>query len=434
MKVSARQASLGTRPENGLLETPQRGKPGQAILNACSPGAWKRVGGIPLAARSLFHLNALGIKRLVLLWDLDYPPQSLEKWRGDLRIEPLQLQNGVPDTLLSMADLPECFLYVDAGHLIDPRLLGALMSASATTLCHMDAADRGKPLVRAGLLSREDLRTWCDRGMSTLAGRAASLLPCDVASFRPEIRGSATPYCLEVVTDKDAVEATRMLIRNQQKQVMDLPAQYVHPPFENALTSILVETPVSPNGVTMIVACVAFAVTWLFWHGYFVLGAILSLVVNVLDGVDGKLARTKLQFSRLGEHEDVIDYFYENSWYVALGVGLNSLTGGARFPWLCAAALILADTADNIFYTLAGKWHGKSIDLFSRFDQHFRRIAGRRNIYAALFVVGFSLGYPLQTFVVVTCWAMITAAIHGVRLHRYGRSPHRLSEEGREPS
>lgn len=415
-------------PNPSLKTSPPLG-----ILNACSPGAWKRVGGIPLIARSLFHLKALGLKRFVLLWDVGHPPQALEPWQGGIQVELRQVKNGLPEVLLSMADLAEHFIYIDAGHLIDPRLLHALLFAPGTTLCRMDATDKEKQVVRAGLFNREDLLLWSSHGIPSLVRRAAPLLPGDIDSFRPEIRGSATPYFLDVVTDRDALEATRMLIRNQQKQVMDLPAQYIHPPFENGLTSILVETRVSPNQVTIIVACVAFVVTWLFWHGYFVLGAFFSLVVNILDGVDGKLARTKLQFSRLGEHEDVIDYFYENSWYVALGVGLSSVTGG-HFPLFCAAALVFADTADNIFYTLAGKWYGRSIDLFSRFDRNFRRIAGRRNIYVTLFIIGFSLGYPLQTLVIVTCWALVTAAIHGVRLRQYDQILKRLPKEEREPS
>jgi 1L-myo-inositol 1-phosphate cytidylyltransferase / CDP-L-myo-inositol myo-inositolphosphotransferase len=403
------------------------------ILNACGPGAWKRVGGIPLVVRSLFHLNALGLKRLVLLWDSDHPPQGLEKWQSSIRIEPMQVREGLPAALLSTANLAEWFVYVDAGHLIDPRLLRALMFAPGTTLCHMNAADQEEQIIRAGLLSKEDLLIWSNQGIPSLLPRAAPLLPDEIDPLRPEIRGPATPYFLEVCTDGDAQSATHLLIRNQQKQVMDLPAQYLHPPFENAITSFLLETHVSPDGVTIIVASVACLVTWLFWHGYFLSGAFLTFVVNILDGVDGKLARTKLQFSWLGKHEDVLDYFYENSWYVALGVGLSSSTGGS-LPLLCAALLVLADTADNIFYTLAGKWHGKSIDLFSRFDREFRRIAGRRNIYAALFIFGFSMGYPLQTFVIVTLWALITATIHGVRLRRYGQALERLPAKGKETS
>jgi 1L-myo-inositol 1-phosphate cytidylyltransferase / CDP-L-myo-inositol myo-inositolphosphotransferase len=417
----------------GHSNTAVKTSPPLGILNGCSAGAWKKVGGIPLLARSLFHLNALGLKRVVLLWDPGHPPQSLEKWQGGIQIELRPVKNDLPAALLSLAELAERFIYVDAGHLIDARLLQALFVAAGTTLCHMDAADMEKPVIRAGLLSKEDLLTWSSQGIPALVRRAAPLLPGDIDPFRPEVRGPATPYFLEVCTDGDAREATQLLIRNQQKQVLDLPAQYIHPPFENALTFLLLKTPVSPNGVTIMVAALAFLVTWLFWHGYFVLGAFLAVVVNIMDGVDGKLARTKLQFSWLGKHEDVIDYFYENSWYIALGVSLGSLTGGA-LPLFCAAAMVLADTADGVFYTLAGKWHGKSIDLFSRFDRNFRRVAGRRNIYGALFILGFSLGYPLQTFVTATFWALVTAAIHGVRLHRHGQSLERLTVEEKGPS
>jgi 1L-myo-inositol 1-phosphate cytidylyltransferase / CDP-L-myo-inositol myo-inositolphosphotransferase len=415
-------------PSNSVKTSPPLG-----ILNACGPGAWKRVGGIPLVARSLFHLNALGLKRLVLLWDQGHPPQGLEKWQGGIRIEHMQVKNGLPAALSSTSNLAERFLYIDASHLIDPRLLEALMSAVSTTLCHMDPEDKEKHVLRAGLLSKQDLLMWSHQGILPLVRRAKSLLPGDIDSFRPEVRGPETPYFLEVLTERDAQEATRLLIRNQQKQVMDLPAQYLHPPFENALTSLLLETPVSPDGVTITVATIAFLITWFFWHGYFLSGALLTFVVDILDGVDGKLARTKLQFSPLGKHEDIIDYFYENSWYVALGVGLNSLSGG-YLPLFCAAVLVFADTADNIFYTLAGKWHGKSIDLFSPFDGNFRRIAGRRSIYGALFILGFSLGYPLQTFVTVTLWALVTATIHGVRLHRYGQLLKKMPPAGKAPS
>jgi len=407
--------------------------PPLGILNACSPGAWKKVGGIPLIARSLFHLSALGLNRVVLLWDVAHPAKSLEKWRGGIRIELKQVTNGLAAALLSIADLAEHFLYIDAGHLVDPRLFQAMLFASRTTLCHMDAADRRKQVIRAGLLRKEDLLVWASQGVPSLVNLAAPLLPGDIDPFRPEIRGPQTPYYLEIRTDSDALEATHLIIRHQQKQVMDFPAQYIHPPFENALTFLLLKTPVSPNRVTFMVAALAFLVTWLFWCHHFVSGAILALVVNILDGVDGKLARTKLQFSRLGKHEDVIDYFYENSWYLALGVSLSSLAG-SYLPLFCAAALVLADTADNVFYTLAGKWYGRSIDVFSRFDRDFRRIAGRRNIYGAMFIVGFPLGYPQQTFVAVTFWALVTATIHGVRLSRYGQVLKRLLVGGKERS
>jgi hypothetical protein len=84
--------------------------------------------------------------------------------------------------------------------------------------------------------------------------------------------------------------------------------------------------------------------------------------------------------------------------------------------------LICSDTTDNIIYTLSNKWYGKTVDFFSPFDRAFRRIAGRRNIYGFMFIIGFSFGYPFQTFAIVAIWAALTASIHGLRLFQYGRA------------
>jgi hypothetical protein len=83
--------------------------------------------------------------------------------------------------------------------------------------------------------------------------------------------------------------------------------------------------------------------------------------------------------------------------------------------------MIAADTADNLWYTLSGAWYGKSIDLFGSFDRRFRLIAGRRNIYCSMFIIGFGVGFPLQTFAMTSIWAAVTAAVHAFRLRRYGR-------------
>ncbi len=154
-------------------------------------------------------------------------------------------------------------------------------------------------------------------------------------------------------------------------------------------------------------------------------------VVEILDGVDGKLARTKLHFTKLGEFEAVIDYVCENGWYVALALGLSRTIPGS-LPAMTAVLLILSDTADNGFYTLAGRRYGKSIDLFTSFDGAFRRIAGRRNIYTFMFLIGFSAGYPMAAFVVAALWGALTAAIHGIRLFQHGKTIPRIFHDRAE--
>jgi phosphatidylglycerophosphate synthase len=396
------------------------------ILNACSSFAWEKVGGITLAARMLYPLEDLGLKKVVMLTKGDKDVSGIRRWSSNIEIQCVQTKGEIPADMASIATLSECFIYLDARHLIDPRLLRALATAVPPTLLAIDKSDQEKQVVRAALLSREELMLWIRQGSLALMRNARFLFPEEVDPSRPEIRGRLKPYFMEIATGEDARKATRLLIRSQQKQVMDLPAQYLHPPLADALTAILLRTPIAPNLVTIATASIAVLISWLFWHGYFVQGALLTFLVDVLDGVDGKLARTKLQYSRVGKYEHILDYLYENAYYVSLGVGLTRLSEG-NLPLVLASLMVAADTVDKIFYTLSEVWYGKSIDLFSAFDGRFRRIAGRRNIYGSMFIIGFAMGFPLRTFAVTSFWAAITATVHGFRLRRYGQAVKRLA-------
>jgi len=403
-------------------------RPRQAVLNACGTGAWEMVGGIPLVARFLHHLNGLGIEEVILLQESGLGSMDLERWRRRMRLRKVKIDGGknIAAAILSTPRLAPRFLYLDGAHLMDPRLMAALSIAPVPTLAHIARDDEANGIVRAGILSIDDIETWAEEGIAALALRSAPLYPEDVDAFSLEIRGVRTPYFMEVRSRDDAQEATRLLIRSQQKFVMDLPAEYIDPFFEDPLTHWLCGTAITPNMVTLAGALVASLIVWLFWHGCFVAGALLMFAVEILDGVDGKLARTKLHFSWFGQHEDVIDYFCETMIYVALGVGLTARYGG-WLPCIMTVLMIVSDTTDNVLSTLAGRWHGKSIDLFGPFDVAFRRIGGRRNIYGAIFIVGFVAGFPLQTFTLAALWAAVTAIVHGIRLLQFGRTSARLS-------
>jgi phosphatidylglycerophosphate synthase len=395
-------------------------EPPLVVLNACHPGAWQRVGGVPLVARTLFHLDQFGIKRAVLLLKTERIPEGLKAWQKNLRIEPVRVTEDIPITLLGLKDPGPSLVYIDAANLMDPRLIRAVTVASESTLAYIDSSDRERQTIRAGFLRREDLQTWLKQGKGNLIRQVRSLLPEDIDPFSPEVRGPVRPYFMEVHSREEARKATSLLVRSQQKHVMDLPAQFIDPPFKNALTRHLCNTFVTPNMVTVAALVVGAIIAWLFWHRYFLAGALTTFLVEVLDGVDGMLARTKLHYSKLGKYEDLLDYFNETSWYIALGVGLRDAHSNPS-PAYVAGLLIFSDTADNIFYTLAVKWFGKTIDLFSPFDATFRRIGGRRNIYSFIFIIGFLLGYPFETLALVAVWATLTASIHGIRLVQYGR-------------
>jgi phosphatidylglycerophosphate synthase len=394
----------------------------QIVVDARAASSWEKVGGVPAAGRIIFHLNGLGATSAVVLIRDGQATASVRRWQGTMTLRIVPERDGANRMLPSVVRRDRDLLFIDAAHLFDPRLLARLFAAGETTLLFRDRADMDGRHIRAAFIKAPDVTPWLEGAPDGPADKAEHLFPGDVDAFQPDIRGELRPYVIPIGSKAEARKATWFLIKSQQKKVMDLPAQYLDPFFENRLTRLLAGTPVTPNMVTVLCALVAVGVAWFFWNGFFIAGAWGTFIVEVLDGVDGQLARTKLIFTKLGRHEDVIDYFYENSWYCAIAVGLGA-TSIDSLPALLACLMVVSDTADNIFYNASGRWHGKSIDLFSPFDAAFRRIAGRRNIYGFMFIIGFTAGYPLHTFAAAAFWSALTAFVHGLRLYAYGRSP-----------
>src|SRR3546814_10309249 len=108
------------------------------------------------------------------------------------------------------------------------------------------------------------------------------------------------------------------------------------------------------TAVVGIAAIVCFAIGWL-WAGL-----LLMLFLGPLDGVDGKLARTRLQFSRWGDLEHVVDKIVEYGAFIALG-GLLSRTGGHYGPSVLAAMTIAFALAEAVQGEFFNRFTGRQI-------------------------------------------------------------------------
>jgi phosphatidylglycerophosphate synthase len=205
---------------------------------------------------------------------------------------------------------------------------------------------------------------------------------------------------------------------------MDAPARWIDPLPEDWLLRRLAPTSATPDHVTLVGVALGTLAAWLLWHGW--LGAALPamLVVGWLDGVDGKLARLKLQYSRLGEAEALLDFAVENAWWIALTAFQARGHGAAAL--LVGAALLGGNLADEIAYTIGHSRLGRALDLLSPADRTFRLVAGRRNIYVWILCVAALAGSSWHGFVACGLWALATASVHGVRLARALRGAARL--------
>ncbi len=150
-----------------------------------------------------------------------------------------------------------------------------------------------------------------------------------------------------------------------------------------------------------------------FPHGFMLLG--LALIVGVLDGLDGKLARLKLETSKAGKLEHLFDALFENSWWAALAWHL-SVSGKLPDAFAYLGLLIGAQVLNALARASIVRYYGKSISELASFDRIFRLVGGRRNIYVWILALGLILGTVAGAFKLIAWWEAVTAAVQLARV------------------
>jgi phosphatidylglycerophosphate synthase len=317
--------------------------------------------------------------------------------------------SGHSDTVAAPSALAEEVLWVEGDAVFDPRLYRAAWEAE-TGMQVTDGEPIGLAKLTAGA-ARARLAAPAD-------GWADGLRDLEVASvdtYVPEMRRRLRPYWVRLATPADRRQAERLVLDAAQKGNLDFPARVLHPWPENALATALVHAPLTPNHVTVISAVVGFAATFVLFEGRYLAGFVLALVANVLDGVDGKLARITLRQSEGGDRLDhALDIGFEFSWYLALGWSLSRAAPGLAPLWVGIGILVtmVACRVTSGTYQLLS---GRSIHDHLAFDRAFRVVAGRRNNYVLLLLVGHLAGDLAGTFRLVLWYAIGTLGVYATR-------------------
>ena len=218
-----------------------------------------------------------------------------------------------------------------------------------------------------------------------LAALDVSAQPLYYVSMRRKLR----PFWFPAPSLSNRKLAERVLLDSIQKGPPDIPAWF-HAPIETFLVSRLCKTPITPNQLTLFCNVVAWTVTILLVTGHLAWGLGLALIVGVLDGLDGKLARLKLETSKAGKLEHLFDALFENSWWIALAWHL-SVSGKLPDAFSYLALLIGAEVLNALARASIVRYYGKSISELGTFDRIFRLVGGRRNIYVWILALGLIL-------------------------------------------
>lgn len=239
------------------------------------------------------------------------------------------------------------------------------------------------------------------------------------------LRRALRPFWFPAPSATNKKLAERLLLNSAQKGTLDFPA-WIHAPIENFLISRLARRSITPNQLTALSNIVAWIATILFATGHLVSGIVLALVVGVLDGLDGKQARIKVETSKSGNLEHWFDGLFEISWWVALAYHFwrsGELPHAFHYLFL----LLFAEAMDAVAKGSILFTHRKLIDELGPFDRLVRLVGGRRNVYVWILAAGILLGAPAKAFITMAWWEVVTAAIHIPRaawaLYRIRKNP-----------
>src|SRR5438445_6662351 len=415
--------------------------PPPLLIAADSPEALTGLCGISLLERTRRVALHLGFREaMVLSNSVEAMAEHVAKqsWhRSDLSLmfrERRAAKVTVGDVLdcLAAMRVPSDgrILIVFAGFYCDGRLFRSL----AQTQTSSALIDSDPPAVIAPLLENSDAHSVGRLGCATLLSsewfwgknRAAPLaqevtldtMTSQIASvdaaqepaYVESMRRNLRPVFFPAPSPERRLLAERLLREATQSGVLDLPA-LVHAPIEKWIVSHLCRTSITPNQITLGTGILGLSVTLLYAYGYLWAGALLALLVGILDGVDGKLARLKVQMTKTGKKEHLLDYFIEMSWWGALAHHFHT-TGQVRYAYVIWLAFFASDSVERVAKWFVKRRVGRSIDDVSRFDRLVRRVAGRRNLYTWLFTLCLLIRAPATGFVLLCLWGMATAAVH----------------------
>jgi phosphatidylglycerophosphate synthase len=400
------------------------------IIIADAPEALIKLCGVNLLERLLRILQRLGFHRAIVfsktpeIIGAELARRSWAREEINVQLVPAAIES-VAAQLLSDQIPSERLLIVPANIYCDARLIAALCGKNSSAVLidsnppafarHLVRNACGPALIRRDLLFEfsptvpffDELKHKLDDGKLDIVDAAQQ--DDYIVAMRRRVR----PLCFHAPLEHDRSLAERIILDSAQKGTLDLPA-YFHAPIETRIISLLCKTPITPNQITIAGLMIGLSATAAFAIGHVGLGILAALVFGIVDGLDGKQSRVKIETTERGKWEHHLDYLIENSWWAVIAFYLwRSSQLPNAFYFL--ALLIASHVLDEFAKRRVKLARGRLLDDVMPFDRAFRLIAARRNVYVWILACGFLLGAFPQSYVIICGWAAFSAAIHLVR-------------------
>ncbi len=400
------------------------------ILIADAPEALTELCGVNLLERLLRILQRLGFRSaMVFSTTPGIVGAELAKrsWaRDQINAHVVSDPIGPLTSQLILEHSPsDRFLIVPASIYCDARLLAALCAKdSSAALVDSNPPEFAQPLIRnpcgPAFVTRDFLSALSPAGAffeelkNKTDNRQIDIVDAAeeddyVVSMRRHVR----PLCFSASPEQSRRVAERVILDSAQNGTLDLPA-YIHGPIETAIISLLCKTRITPNQITIGGFVIGCSATAAFALGRVGLGILAAFIFGIVDGLDGKQSRVKIETTELGKWEHHLDDLIEYSWWTAIAF---QLWRSGLFPnvFYFFTLLIGSHLLDHFARRRTKMAKGRLLDDVAPFDRAFRLIAARRNVYVWILACGFLLHAFPQSYAVICGWAAVSAAVHLVR-------------------
>ncbi len=400
------------------------------ILIADAPEALTELCGVNLLERLLRILQRLGFRSAIVFSttpEIVGPELAKHSWaREDLIADLFPNTNGPLTAQLLLEQIPsDLFLIIPGNIYCDARLLAALCAKqSSAALVDSDPPEFVRSLIRnpcgPALVEKDFLSSlsptapFFQQLKERIDNRKIEIVDAaEEDDYLVSMRRHVRPLCFSAPPEQSRHIAERVILDSAQKGTLDLPA-YLHAPIETAIISLLCKTRITPNQITIAGLIIGCSATAAFALGYSGLGILGALIFGIVDGLDGKQSRVKIETTKPGKWEHHLDYVIENSWWATIAF---HLWRSGQFPnvFYFFTLLVGSHLLDEFAKRQVKVVKGRLLDDLTPFDRAFRLIAARRNVYVWALACGLALGAFPQSYAIICGWAAFSAAVHLVR-------------------
>jgi phosphatidylglycerophosphate synthase len=400
------------------------------ILIADAPEALIELCGVNLLERLLRILQRLGFRKVVVF---STTPEIIgaelgkRSWAREQVVADLVPRANEPLTAqLLLEQIPlDHFLIIPGNIYCDARLLAALCAKqSPAALVDSDPPEFARSLIRnpcgPALVTKDFLSAFSstvpffEQLKERIDNRKIDIVDAaEQDDYIINMRRRVRPLCFPAPPEQNRRVAEHVILDSAQNGTLDLPA-YIHAPIETGIISLLCKTRITPNQITIVGLIIGCSATAAFALGYTGLGILVALVFGIVDGLDGKQSRVKIETTERGKWEHHLDYLIENSWWAAIAF---NLWRSGQFPnvFYFLALLVGSHLLDEFAKRRAKMAKGRLLDDVTPFDRAFRLIAARRNVYVWILACGFLLDAFPQSYAIICGWAAFSAAVHLMR-------------------